>query len=123
MDVKPYERVITLNDERLLKLVKEKEELTLKGRELHKEATELENAHAAKVEELRKVADKVQGIQRNVINRVQKVADKELGEYELPMTTSLVDGDVKLLISNAVDEFKSRFVGFNKYKQPYPKKK
>lgn len=118
-----YTRLIEIDDADLLALVQEKGQLVEQGRALSREQEALAQQHEKLGNEVSRIADKINGIKRRIFKKVEKHARKQLGEFEIPITTDVRDGKLVLLVSDALEEFKDSFKGFDKFREPMPKKK
>ena len=66
---------------------------------------------------------KVNSKKLDIMKRVEKLTKKEVTEFEIPVTTEIQDGQLVLVVTNALAEFQESFKTFDKFKEPVPRKK
>lgn len=117
------ERIIELNDPVLRKLVEQKMALAKEGAALNDEAEELRKKHEKVVQKMQQKANQIDRLKLyKIIPRTKKVADDLLGEFEVATTTEIKDGKLILKVNDLMEEFKTSFKTFDKWKEPAPKK-
>ena len=114
-------RRIELKDEELKALVQEKMDTVSKGRAIAQEMEDFAKLHDKKKKEHEALFADLNRIKLKIIKRVKKVASKELGEFELPVTTELVDGKLMFEITDGLIEFKESYKNFDKWSAARPK--
>jgi predicted secreted acid phosphatase len=117
-----YERVIPLDDNLLLDLVKQKGEMVDQGRAIATQMEDLAKQHDKLNTEQTALITKVTNKKLDIFKRVEKLAKPLLGEFEIPVTTEIRDGKVVLIVTDALTEFRDSFKRFDKWKEPVPKK-
>jgi hypothetical protein len=118
-----FQREIPLDDPALFALVEQKGRLVEGGRALATEMEALAKQHEKLMETMTEQTTKVNDLKRQIIDRVREIADTQLSEFELPVTTEIKDGKVVLIATDGLEEFKDSFRGFDKWRQPVPRKK
>jgi hypothetical protein len=118
-----FQREIPLDDPLLLKMIQEKAVLVEKGREISREMEELAKQHEQKSKEISSLAVKLNKHKLGIFKRVEKIAKKLLTDFEIPVTTAIKDGQVVLIATEALEEFKDSFNRFDKWHEPVPRKK
>jgi hypothetical protein len=117
-----FQREIPLDDPELFAMVEEKGRLVTGGRQLASEMEALAKQHEKLLEAMTEQTTKVNDIKLQIIARVREIAGAQLAEFELPVTTEIKDGKVHLIVTDGLEEFKDSFKGFDKWRQPVPRK-
>lgn len=119
---KTNDRVIPLDDNLLRKMVEEKGTLVEEGRAISnqmeallKEADKLSNKS-------NDIAAKITNKKLDIFKRLEKLTKNEISEFEIPVTTEIRDGQLVLIVTDALTEFKDSFKTFNKFKEAVPRK-
>jgi hypothetical protein len=118
-----FQREILISDLLLLKLVQKKRELVEKGRAIARAMEDVAKQHQKLVDEHNEAMTTVNNLKLDIIKRVQKLSRGLVGEFELPVTTELRDGQVALIVTDGLEEFKDSFKSFDKWRQAVPRKK
>ena len=91
---------LTLKDPKVVKLLKEKEKIVTKGRELSKQIEKLET-------ERNKLALQAQKIKDKIMPFAKMVKEKYLNRYNGIQSISLgKDGDIKIVSFDYIEEYK-----------------
>jgi hypothetical protein len=117
-----FQRQIPLDDALLLGMVRKKGEIVEKGRAVAKAMEELAKQHEKLLAQHNELMNDANNLKLDIIRRVQRLAAGLLTEFEIPVTTEEKDGKVVLLATEALEEFKDSFKGFDKWKHAVPKK-
>lgn len=118
--VAPTERTVEIEDAELLELVTKKGEMVEEGRGFAREMERLAEEHKAVHEKLNEKGVEVDELKRKIIARLKDVAGHHVGEFEVPVTTSLKDGKIVFTIADAKAEFENSFKSFDKWKEAQP---
>jgi hypothetical protein len=119
---KDNNRVIPLDDKLLLRMVEEKGALVEQGRSISRQMEDLMKQTDKLSNASNDLAAKITNKKLDIFERVEKLAKKLLGEFEIPITTEIRDGQVVLLVTDALAEFQESFKKFDKFKEPVPRK-
>lgn len=115
-----YQRVIVLDDAKLLAMIRDKAEFVEQGRTMSRMQTDLQAQMDKITQEMTSLTGKVIAHKRKIFQRIKKLAQKELTEYEIPLTADIRDGKPVLVVTNAMQEFQDTFKGFDKFTEPVP---
>lgn len=114
------ERQVIIDDADLIAMVTKKGEMVEKGRALSREMERLAKEHEAVHNEQKDLITEVNILKLDIIRRLHEVAAHHVGEFEVPVTTDLKDGQIVFTIADAKAEFENQFKKFDKWKEAQP---
>ena len=112
--------MIVLDDPKLLEMIKQKAEFVEQGRSISRMQTDLQTQMDKLSQDMASLTGKVIAHKRKIFQRIKKLVRNELSEYEIPLNTDLRDGKPVLVVTDALQEFKETFAGFDKFTEPVP---
>lgn len=118
-----FQRVIEIDDAELRVLIEDKAKIVESGRALSRELQSIQEQHERLTAKLTEMAGDVGVKARKIFKRIRKLANHQLAEWEMPITTEIRDGKVVLIVSDALEEFKSDFKAQDKFQAPSAPKK
>ena len=119
---KDNNRIIPLDDKLLLTMVEEKGELVEQGRAISRQMEDIMKQTDKLSNASNELAAKITNKKLDIFKRVEKLAKKQLGEFDIPVTTEIRDGQLVLVVTDALAEFQESFKNFDKFKDPVPRK-
>ena len=119
---KDNNRIITLDDKLLLAMVEEKGELVEQGRAISRQMEDIMKQTDKLSNASNELAAKITNKKLDIFKRLEKLTKKQLGEFDIPVTTEIRDGQLVLVVTDALAEFQESFKHFNKFKDPVPRK-
>jgi len=117
MEKSKFEREIVIDDTKLVDLVTQKGVLVDEGREMAKQMESLAKQHQALLDKQNGLITKVNKIKIDIVRNVKRLIGKELTEFEVPVTTNLVDGKVVFLCADTLGEYKESFSKIDKWRE------
>lgn len=120
---KDNNRVIPIDDKLLLTMVEEKGVLVEQGRSISRQMEELMKRTDRLSNASNEIAAKITNKKLDIFKRLEKLTKKEIGEFEIPVTTEIRDGQLVLVVTDALAEFQDSFKTFNKFREAVPRKK
>jgi hypothetical protein len=116
-------RKILLDDKLLLTMVQQKGELVERGRAISQQMEEHAKQHELLNDQLTDLMATTNAKKLDIFKRVEKLTKKQLTEFEIPVTTEIQeDGQLVLIVTDALAEFQASFKTFDKFKEPVPRK-
>ena len=106
---KDNNRVIPIDDKLLLTMVEEKGALVDEGRSISRRMEEVMK-QVDKLSNLSNdLAAKITNKKLDIFKRLEKLTKNQIGEFDIPVTTEIRDGQLVFIVTDALAEFKDRF--------------
>jgi hypothetical protein len=117
-----HTREISFDSPEIVALIEERGAISAEGLKCAEEMQRLSEEHKAIMEKNDELLIKLNEKKLQIIEKTKEKVDGQLMEYEVPVTTKIVDGRVHLVVADLLEEYKENFVDFDPWKQAMPTK-